>query len=325
MSWRTLVSRSGRVEVAAEVLADHDVGGELRPEVRDLDVLLLEDALAGLVGDAGGPVLPGDLVVRVDARASSSGARTSGPWSACRRDRCHRSSPRTGRRGDALHRVLPPLVASNRPRPDCRSLGPSAVSSPHPAVAAAPSSSVVRRGSLGRLSAASIGRREPRIRVFSGDVATRLRYASSGRASSPKTQDVVVARACRPLDVVFRRFHARSSFVHVRRLPVHGHAWPCPPCLGGLSTGFPPHHNRTGVRFAARGRAHRGPAPGVRQILARGVFGAQSGVRGCREARLVREPTQCVGFLDGPGTWSQQRPSRMRGRERLAFEQMLEG
>ena len=58
-----------RAEVAAEVLADHDVGGELAPEVGDLDVLLLEDGLAGLVGDAGGPVLPGDLVVGMDARA----------------------------------------------------------------------------------------------------------------------------------------------------------------------------------------------------------------------------------------------------------------
>ena len=58
-----------RAEVAAEVLADHDVGGELAPELGDFDVLLLEDALAALVGDAGGPALPGDLVVRVDARA----------------------------------------------------------------------------------------------------------------------------------------------------------------------------------------------------------------------------------------------------------------
>ena len=58
-----------RAEVAAEVLADDDVGGELAPEVGDLDVLLLEDALADLVGDAGGPVLPGDLVVGMDARA----------------------------------------------------------------------------------------------------------------------------------------------------------------------------------------------------------------------------------------------------------------
>ena len=75
----------GRAEVAAEVLADddvggelapevgidvnHDVGGELAPEVGDLDVLLLEDALARFVGDAGGPVLPGDLVVGMDVRA----------------------------------------------------------------------------------------------------------------------------------------------------------------------------------------------------------------------------------------------------------------
>ena len=58
-----------RADVAAEVLADDDVGGELAPEARDLDVLLLEDRLAGLVGDVGGPELPGDLVVRVHARA----------------------------------------------------------------------------------------------------------------------------------------------------------------------------------------------------------------------------------------------------------------
>ena len=58
-----------RADVAAEVLADDDVGRELAPEVGDLDVLLLEDGLAALVGDAGGPVLPGDLVVGVDAGA----------------------------------------------------------------------------------------------------------------------------------------------------------------------------------------------------------------------------------------------------------------
>jgi hypothetical protein len=46
ISWRTEVSALRRAEVAAEVLADDDVGGELAPEVGDLDVLLLEDALA---------------------------------------------------------------------------------------------------------------------------------------------------------------------------------------------------------------------------------------------------------------------------------------
>ena len=56
----------GGVEVAAEVFADHDVGGELAPERGDFHVLLLEDALAALRADAGGAVLPGDLVVGVD-------------------------------------------------------------------------------------------------------------------------------------------------------------------------------------------------------------------------------------------------------------------
>ena len=58
-----------RADVAAEVLADDDVGGELAPGGRDLDVLLLEHGLAGLGADAGRPVLPGDLVVGVDAGA----------------------------------------------------------------------------------------------------------------------------------------------------------------------------------------------------------------------------------------------------------------
>ena len=58
---------AGLADVAAEVLADDDVRGELAPERRDLDVLLLEDGLARLVADARGADLPGDLVVRVDA------------------------------------------------------------------------------------------------------------------------------------------------------------------------------------------------------------------------------------------------------------------
>src|SRR4029078_4915128 len=57
----------GRADVPAEVLAHDDVGRELATEVWDLDVLLPEDALAGLALDAGGAALPGDLVVGVDA------------------------------------------------------------------------------------------------------------------------------------------------------------------------------------------------------------------------------------------------------------------
>ena len=58
---------AGRPDVAAEVLADHDVGGELRPEVGNLDVRLLEDGLARLVLDLCRAELPGDFVVGVDA------------------------------------------------------------------------------------------------------------------------------------------------------------------------------------------------------------------------------------------------------------------
>src|SRR3990172_2693289 len=57
-------------DVAAEVLADDDVGGQLAPERRDLHVLLFEDGLAGFVADGRGPNLPGDIVVRVDAGAA---------------------------------------------------------------------------------------------------------------------------------------------------------------------------------------------------------------------------------------------------------------
>src|SRR3989304_1447979 len=99
MSWRTLVSRSGGptgpreyllattvsglarrgAGVAAEVLADDDVDRELAPGLGDLDVLLLEDALAALVGDAGRPVLPLDLVVGVDVRAGGAGRPAEAP------------------------------------------------------------------------------------------------------------------------------------------------------------------------------------------------------------------------------------------------------
>ncbi len=58
---------TGRADMAAEVLADHDVGGELRPEVGNLYVRLLEDGLARLVLDLGRAELPGDFVVGVNA------------------------------------------------------------------------------------------------------------------------------------------------------------------------------------------------------------------------------------------------------------------
>ena len=196
MSWRTLVSRSGVSRWPRKYLLTTTLVASCDQKVGTSTFFCSKTLLPVSLRDAGGPVLPGDLVVRVDAGGGPAalerqalgrlgggiGAVEAGPvWAGVA----------TRFSASCVHSSL-----RIRPRPDCRSLGPSAVSSPHPAVAAAPSSSVVRRGSLGRLAAASIGWREPRIRVFSGDVATRLRYASSGRASSPKTQDVVVG-SCR--------------------------------------------------------------------------------------------------------------------------------
>jgi hypothetical protein len=63
--------------VAAEVLADDDVCGQLAPEGGNLDVLLLEDADALLVADAGGPDLPIDLVVGVRPSGSMGATASS--------------------------------------------------------------------------------------------------------------------------------------------------------------------------------------------------------------------------------------------------------
>ncbi len=58
----------GRADLPAEIFRDDDVGRLLRPEGWDLDVALLEHHFAALVADDGRPLLPGDLVERVDAR-----------------------------------------------------------------------------------------------------------------------------------------------------------------------------------------------------------------------------------------------------------------
>ena len=53
-----------RTGLPVEVLADHDVGGRLRPIRRHIDIGLLEDDLALVVGDGGGARFPFQLVVR---------------------------------------------------------------------------------------------------------------------------------------------------------------------------------------------------------------------------------------------------------------------
>src|SRR5206468_1104800 len=58
----------GSAELAAEVLLHHHVGGGLAPWLGDVDVALLEDALAVLAHDTGGAQLPLHPVVPVVIR-----------------------------------------------------------------------------------------------------------------------------------------------------------------------------------------------------------------------------------------------------------------
>src|SRR5687768_4788549 len=54
-----------RPELPAEILRDDDVGGLLRPELRNLNVALFEDDLALLVADDSGADFPLHFVERV--------------------------------------------------------------------------------------------------------------------------------------------------------------------------------------------------------------------------------------------------------------------
>ena len=176
-----------RAEVAAEVLADDDVGGELAPEVGDLDVLLLEDALAGLVGDAGGPVLPGDLVVGMDARAGPAaleGQAADGGRAV--QLGAVEGRRRTGRRGGG-ERVLPQRPCPKR-GPGC--LGPSALSSVAPmrwlVVAAASFSSSGSSSDPGGRSRPASRAGVERVGRLGSIWRPQERYAAEGRESTQK-------------------------------------------------------------------------------------------------------------------------------------------
>ena len=56
-----------RADLPPEVLGHHDVRGLLRPELRKLNIPLLENEFTPLVGNDGGAQLPLDLVKRIDA------------------------------------------------------------------------------------------------------------------------------------------------------------------------------------------------------------------------------------------------------------------
>ena len=79
MSCLTLFSRSGVPTWPRKYLLTTTLVASWLQRLRDLDVLLLEDGLAGLAGDGGGPELPLDLVVGVDVRVRESALPASGP------------------------------------------------------------------------------------------------------------------------------------------------------------------------------------------------------------------------------------------------------
>ena len=56
----------GRADLSPEILGDDDVGGLLRPELRNLDVALLEHHLAALVADRRGADFPFHFSERID-------------------------------------------------------------------------------------------------------------------------------------------------------------------------------------------------------------------------------------------------------------------
>ncbi len=60
-------------DVAVEVLRNGDLGGEHAPALGHLDVFLLEDGLAGIVGDLRGPLFPVDFVEGMDVGLREDG------------------------------------------------------------------------------------------------------------------------------------------------------------------------------------------------------------------------------------------------------------
>ena len=61
-----------RALLAVKIFRNHDFGGQHRPGLGHLDVLLLEDDLAGIVGDLGGAPFPFHLVKGIYTRRTEN-------------------------------------------------------------------------------------------------------------------------------------------------------------------------------------------------------------------------------------------------------------
>ena len=144
----------GRADVAAEILRDDDVGGELRPALRNLDVGLLEHHLTALVVDLRGAQLPFDGSERIltgfrEATSDAESTRTpAGLLPALHRPQLHPSPCLTRR----LHRPPRLLVVSMpvfvRPQRPLRTARLAAVRDPahaHPPLCAACAAERTRR------------------------------------------------------------------------------------------------------------------------------------------------------------------------------------
>ena len=246
MSWRTEVSRSGVPRWPRKYLLTDDVGGELAPEVGDLDVLLLEDALARLVGDAGGPVLPGDLVVGMDVRAGPAALEGQAAGALAGEAGAVRAGE-AGRGGGGPSAVWAGCLAFA-----LRSLAATGVPFPRAICSLLVVSDAVVRGSCRiaacrRCSPSGPGGRSRPADGAGGERVGRLgsisrpheRYAESWSTSTPKPQDVVVVRRYAErymwwfgpstLEIAF--IHAREAFVHARRR--------CPPVRAPVEMGCP--------------------------------------------------------------------------------------
>ena len=103
MSWRTLVSRSGVPRWPRKYLLTTTLVASWLQKSGTSTSFCSKTSLPRLVGDAGGPVLPGDLVVGMDARAGPAALEGQALGRVAVRP-CRRSWRRTGRRGRAWGR-----------------------------------------------------------------------------------------------------------------------------------------------------------------------------------------------------------------------------
>ena len=84
MSWRTEVSRSGVPRWPRKYLLTTTLVASWLQKSGTSTSFCSKTRLAGLVGDAGGPVLPGDLVVGMDVRAGPAALEGQAADRGCR-------------------------------------------------------------------------------------------------------------------------------------------------------------------------------------------------------------------------------------------------